>query len=1544
MLEETPPTSLERLSEDVPPVCRRDAINRVLEAEQLAVAGDSDGGLESEVPSSQRRPESCILNEAGYIESVLTAEEEPLPQNHPLTKWLYETFEEMYPDEENVVIYLTAKQSVDAFCLANGSIFLSRGLVELCDSKEALQFVLSHEYNHFRRGHFTYNADFYKGVFAKIGEGRVHEYEGDLGAVADMEETGINPYGAMEFFRRMMQFSKGSKRVQFDLDHGNLEDRLLNVETVLHIKDSKELNKNLTVFPEAIRQALTEVSQGSVGALGCRENLIRDLKLIPDFSFGQLVSYFERLRRLYVDCASEFERQSLIDCYKAGLERLKKLIRIQGVCADVRECEFSASLLAQLATTLSLARTPSVIPDQFHPARLVREPDDLKTLTAVLKPEYFAGLGAYCVADPLNFAEELFKQLLEQGQFQKNGRFNKKAYSSFVKELSDALQALYEERGTEVIKFGPTWHTTLTKLTAPYRDTKKKKKNEIAPDKAPKSAKTGLRLSVIAPRLITDANSSAIRQLDLIANGKLTDTEISAWLKGRSKAEIESDLTVCNRLASSILEDSGVQRAREEMKCREPGNAERKDGEPLHRYGDQLFEFLNKFNLQVLNELKQQGHFSNLKEMFGFFEKTGCRRIFDQNKDYAEYESNPLIERAYRNPKTAVFLPGSFEEMCEVYGAHFSASRVGPLDMKTVSNIPTEVWWHVVTAPLLCRNDVTDKTKLTQKITTLTRVNPDFLGFYKERHDEGNIERINTFLGKIFKAHSLDLAHSPADARLLFYTSFLMHAPYLASMSQSIALRALVATMDFDGGHEFFFEEQKKPVYAFEAINSFIESRVNTHGQFERIRTSTEAKLKDGLDHERIGKMALADSFIDMLGTQISRMDFYRACSMSESDLELKTLIALVRAYYVEIDGFDFNTDSERVPSPLLYRSLMTADDNFKYFLVRKLLVGPKGILMDGGDRVTFLNQLLEGEVQAPQNGQDKKILDFLKKMLEQVAGVAEFDQLYFMLAPLMMRRLLIPPKKRASWEDALWLATEEMEPKWAEYEIGEFMGSDMEINAVDWAMDGWKKDPRARLFAKALPDLEAKGALTHYKTSDAFSLIRCRGYNDEEYENAYIWDEPIKMDAGTELYAKFLYIINNYSGLLYRICPTIAERIKKDAKILAKNEGGGRDAASYANPVMQIIEESAHRVQKNKLNVFDFVLEVAQNLGSPGIRFLQLLGQYVDLPPQLEASISQVYDKVHGQNKLAAYYLVEREWPEFKEQVAEMRASVGGGSLMTVYEALMKNGERRILKVLNPNAEEKNKEIYQLMYKAFEAMGPEYADALPLIEEIQAWISHDIKFENHLEEDRKFREKNHGFTDGSGYTIGVPQSFEPESRYFKMEEFVDGKNLTDLEGLKQDGHDPKKIVSLIARNYMHQLQGGLVHSDVHPGNFRITADKQVAILDRNFALEYSPDEIARISSLVLSMDDSNTYLVGLIDLFVGEESDADKDYLHQSVSGAIQDVDDSLERTKRVILTLKKKGIKLPLKLTLLFKNIFALNHLAKKVGYSGVMEAVLG
>jgi len=131
-------------------------------------------------------------------------------------------------------------------------------------------------------------------------------------------------------------------------------------------------------------------------------------------------------------------------------------------------------------------------------------------------------------------------------------------------------------------------------------------------------------------------------------------------------------------------------------------------------------------------------------------------------------------------------------------------------------------------------------------------------------------------------------------------------------------------------------------------------------------------------------------------------------------------------------------------------------------------------------------------------------------------------------------------------------------------------------------------------------------------------------------------------------------------------------------------------------------------------------------------------------------------------------------------------------------------------------------------------------------------------------------------------------------------------------------------------------------------GNFRVTPDGKVAILDRNFFLELSgpiqdfvdlflnplkllqapPEEILKLLMAISKKSPSQRDQQQLLENI--------RDFLEKIRSGNHQGI-------QNFLINIRKNGLKLPLEFTLVFKNLNALQQMAKRAGFSNLIEAYL-
>jgi hypothetical protein len=355
------------------------------------------------------------------------------------------------------------------------------------------------------------------------------------------------------------------------------------------------------------------------------------------------------------------------------------------------------------------------------------------------------------------------------------------------------------------------------------------------------------------------------------------------------------------------------------------------------------------------------------------------------------------------------------------------------------------------------------------------------------------------------------------------------------------------------------------------------------------------------------------------------------------------------------------------------------------------------------------------------------------------------------------------------------------------------------------------------------------------------------------------------------------------------------------------------------------------------------FVVDIASHLGAPGKRLLQILGQYITIPPEFEEEFAKVYDALPGQSKLSGFHTARRYWPGMADALVDWGEPIGAGSLATVWEAQTTSGGNEVVRVLNPNVVFHMQGICDILREAFESLTEPYPEArlaVQAVEDIRNWIKADIGDERFISDDQTFNASHHGWrVAGLRYSVYIPRSYETGTSRLRREEFIAGQNLTQWNALEASGHDMRAIVATVARNFVWQIAQGQVLSNISPGNIRITADDQIAFLDRYFYLHLTPEDQALISNLWSG--DISARVSAFVDYLAalpGASGREQVDAILATVSPSGQPDRDLIG----ILSAVKAASIDVPLRITLMVNNALTLNNLAKRAGFASLAECL--
>lgn len=368
------------------------------------------------------------------------------------------------------------------------------------------------------------------------------------------------------------------------------------------------------------------------------------------------------------------------------------------------------------------------------------------------------------------------------------------------------------------------------------------------------------------------------------------------------------------------------------------------------------------------------------------------------------------------------------------------------------------------------------------------------------------------------------------------------------------------------------------------------------------------------------------------------------------------------------------------------------------------------------------------------------------------------------------------------------------------------------------------------------------------------------------------------------------------------------------------------------------------------------FILDFSRNLQTPGTRALQLLGGIVELPPEIEKEFLQVYDARKGQSKQSALNTVEKSLPQYAASLDSMKR-IGGGALYSVFLVELKNGKQEVIRVANPNPEYHTKRILHSMRAAQAQLEKEdevFAIGAHVINLVDEWISTELKDAEYERDDVQFRKHWNNWKPSRKcpLSIHIPHSTPTSTLLVRREEFIPGRNFTELEEIARENPTmAKSAVALALQHYIAQIEGSifnmgptLVHSDISPGNLRLMDGGKVAILDRSMYLKLTVQDrliLKQIRKAKSNEAVASLLVEGLSKLQGRPVSSSEQARITARVTEALNGKTSDGNTFLKGFLAAQQEGLMVPLRFQLLVKNFNSFRVMAQKVGFASLKEA---
>jgi len=287
-----------------------------------------------------------------------------------------------------------------------------------------------------------------------------------------------------------------------------------------------------------------------------------------------------------------------------------------------------------------------------------------------------------------------------------------------------------------------------------------------------------------------------------------------------------------------------------------------------------------------------------------------------------------------------------------------------------------------------------------------------------------------------------------------------------------------------------------------------------------------------------------------------------------------------------------------------------------------------------------------------------------------------------------------------------------------------------------------------------------------------------------------------------------------------------------------------------------QLKKESKARFRAKQLT------NLLVELGPAFVKAGQALSTRPDIIPViLLEELSELQDQLPGFDGNKAMELIEED---LNKKINEIfltidKDPISAASLGQVHKGVLKNKEIVAVKVQRPGLREQiTLDLYIVRNIANwlkNNIGFIRSDLVALIDELGKRVFEEMDYLNEAENAEKFRNLHL-----HNSKIAVPKIYkETTSRRVLTMEWIDGTKLTNLEGVKNLGIDPDKMIEIGVQCSLEQLlEHGFFHADPHPGNLLALEDGRLCYLDFGMMSEVTRSSRSGLIQAVVHLVNKN--------------------------------------------------------------------------------------
>ena len=238
-------------------------------------------------------------------------------------------------------------------------------------------------------------------------------------------------------------------------------------------------------------------------------------------------------------------------------------------------------------------------------------------------------------------------------------------------------------------------------------------------------------------------------------------------------------------------------------------------------------------------------------------------------------------------------------------------------------------------------------------------------------------------------------------------------------------------------------------------------------------------------------------------------------------------------------------------------------------------------------------------------------------------------------------------------------------------------------------------------------------------------------------------------------------------------------------------------------------------------------------------------LGQFLATRPDVVGAgiahdLELLHDQIEPFPKVEALKAIEQSLGRKVDEIfSDISAPVAAASVAQVHKAhLVSDGSEVAIKVIRPGVRgrfEKDLETFYAAARLQEKLIPAARRLKPV--SVVDMLAQSAKLEMDLRlEAAGFSEMAENTANDEGFHVPAV-NWEFIGRDCLTMDWVDGIKLSDVEGLRDAGHDLEKLAATLVQSFLrHTLRDGFFHADMHPGNIFVDTTGNIVAIDFGIA------------------------------------------------------------------------------------------------------------